>query len=175
MAPEYGATCGFFGIAAKALDYMRLSSLSEENIALVETYAKAHGLWRHAVMPDPFFTYTLDLDMASVVPSLAGPKRPQDKVVLTEVDDVFNTDLKKVYGKDKPARVPVAGKDHDIGDGDVVIAAITSCTNTSNPGVMIAAGLVAKKANERGMKPKPWVKTSLAPGSQVVKIGRAHV
>src|SRR3546814_6564347 len=119
-------------------------------------------------MPDPVFTDTLDLDMASVVPSLAGPKRPQDKVVLTEVDDVFNTDLKKVYGKDKPARVPVAGKDHDIGDGDVVIAAITSCTNTSNPGVMIAAGLVAKKANERGMKPKPWVKTSLAPGSQVV-------
>src|SRR3546814_17392296 len=110
--------------------------------------------------------------MASVVPSLAGPKRPQDKVVLTEVDDVFNTDLKKVYGKDKPARVPVAGKDHDIGDGDVVIAAITSCTNTSNPGVMIAAGLVAKKANERGMKPQPWVKTRLAPGPQV---GPAHM
>ncbi|MBB5705396.1 aconitate hydratase AcnA [Sphingopyxis panaciterrulae] len=173
MAPEYGATCGFFGIDDKTLDYMRLTGRSEDNIALVETYAKAQGLWRPsgqegAGMPDPVFTDTLELDMASVVPSLAGPKRPQDKVVLTEVDDVFNTDLKKVYGKDKPARVPVAGKDHDIGDGDVVIAAITSCTNTSNPGVMIAAGLVAKKANERGMKPKPWVKTSLAPGSQVV-------
>jgi len=168
MAPEYGATCGFFGIDDKTLDYMRLTGRSEDNIALVEAYAKRQGLWRHAGMPDPVFTDTLELDMATVVPSLAGPKRPQDKVVLTEVDDVFNGDLKKVYGKDKPARVAVEGKDHDIGDGDVVIAAITSCTNTSNPGVMVAAGLVAKKANERGMKPKPWVKTSLAPGSQVV-------
>ena len=168
MAPEYGATCGFFGIDDKTLDYMRLTGRSEDNIALVEAYAKAQGLWRHAGMPDPVFTDTLELDMASVVPSLAGPKRPQDKVVLTEVDDVFNGDLKKLYNKDAAKRVPVAGKDHDIGDGDVVIAAITSCTNTSNPGVMIAAGLVAKKANERGLKPKPWVKTSLAPGSQVV-------
>jgi len=168
MAPEYGATCGFFGIDDKTLDYMRLTGRSEDNIALVEAYAKAQGLWRHAGMPDPVFTDTLELDMAGVVPSLAGPKRPQDKVVLTEVDDVFNGDLKKLYNKDAAKRVPVAGKDHDIGDGDVVIAAITSCTNTSNPGVMIAAGLVAKKANERGLKPKPWVKTSLAPGSQVV-------
>ncbi len=168
MAPEYGATCGFFGIDDKTLDYMRLTGRSEENIALVEAYAKAQGLWRNAGMPDPVFTDTLELDMAGVVPSLAGPKRPQDKVVLTEVDDVFNADLKKLYNKDAAKRVPVAGKDHDIGDGDVVIAAITSCTNTSNPGVMIAAGLVAKKANERGLKPKPWVKTSLAPGSQVV-------
>ncbi|WOF42698.1 aconitate hydratase AcnA [Sphingopyxis indica] len=168
MAPEYGATCGFFGIDDKTLDYMRLTGRSEETVALVEAYAKAQGLWRHAGMPDPVFTDTLELDMGSVVPSLAGPKRPQDKVVLTEVDDVFNADLKKLYNKDAAKRVPVAGKDHDIGDGDVVIAAITSCTNTSNPGVMIAAGLVAKKANERGLKPKPWVKTSLAPGSQVV-------
>ncbi|MBY4635622.1 aconitate hydratase AcnA [Sphingopyxis sp. XHP0097] len=168
MAPEYGATCGFFGIDDKTLDYMRLTGRSDDNIALVEAYAKAQGLWLSADMPDPVFTDTLELDMGSVVPSLAGPKRPQDKVVLTEVDDVFNADLKKLYGKDAPARVAVAGKDHDIGDGDVVIAAITSCTNTSNPGVMVAAGLVAKKANERGMKPKPWVKTSLAPGSQVV-------
>ena len=168
MAPEYGATCGFFGIDDKTLDYMRLTGRSEDNIALVEAYAKAQGLWRNAGMPDPVFTDTLELDMAGVVPSLAGPKRPQDKVVLTEVDDVFNADLKKLYNKDAAKRVPVAGKDHDIGDGDVVIAAITSCTNTSNPGVMIAAGLVAKKANERGLKPKPWVKTSLAPGSQVV-------
>ena len=168
MAPEYGATCGFFGIDDKTLDYMRLTGRSDDNIALVEAYAKAQGLWLSADMPDPVFTDTLELDMGSVVPSLAGPKRPQDKVVLTQVDDVFNADLKKVYGKDAPVRVPVAGKEHDIGDGDVVIAAITSCTNTSNPGVMVAAGLVAKKANERGLKPKPWVKTSLAPGSQVV-------
>ncbi|ODU29888.1 aconitate hydratase AcnA [Sphingopyxis sp. SCN 67-31] len=168
MAPEYGATCGFFGIDEKTIDYMRLTGRSEENIALVEAYAKAQGLWRHAGMPDPVFTDTLELDMATVVPSLAGPKRPQDKVVLTEVDDVFNADLANVYKHDGAKRVPVEGRDHDIGDGDVVIAAITSCTNTSNPGVMIAAGLVAKKANERGMKPKPWVKTSLAPGSQVV-------
>ncbi|WP_188237640.1 aconitate hydratase AcnA [Sphingopyxis sp. LK2115] len=168
MAPEYGATCGFFGIDDKTLDYMRLTGRSDENIALVEAYAKAQGLWLSADMPDPVFTDTLELDMGSVVPSLAGPKRPQDKVVLTQVDDVFNADLKKVYGKDAPVRVPVAGAQHDIGDGDVVIAAITSCTNTSNPGVMVAAGLVAKKANERGLKPKPWVKTSLAPGSQVV-------
>ncbi|WP_227340003.1 aconitate hydratase AcnA [Sphingopyxis sp. P8] len=168
MAPEYGATCGFFGIDDKTLDYMRLTGRSDDNIALVEAYAKAQGLWLSADMPDPVFTDTLELDMGSVAPSLAGPKRPQDKVVLTEVDDVFNADLKKLYGKDAPARVAVAGKDHDIGDGDVVIAAITSCTNTSNPGVMVAAGLVAKKANELGMKPKPWVKTSLAPGSQVV-------
>ncbi len=168
MAPEYGATCGFFGIDDKTLDYMRLTGRSADNIALVEAYAKTQGLWLSADMPDPVFTDTLTLDMGSVVPSLAGPKRPQDKVVLTEVDEEFNADLKKIYGKAKAARVPVDGQSHDIGDGDVVIAAITSCTNTSNPGVMIAAGLVAKKANERGMKPKPWVKTSLAPGSQVV-------
>ncbi|MBL0769819.1 aconitate hydratase AcnA [Sphingopyxis sp. DHUNG17] len=168
MAPEYGATCGFFGIDDKTLDYMRLTGRSDDNIALVEAYAKAQGLWLSADMPDPVFTDTLELDMGSVVPSLAGPKRPQDKVILTAVDDEFNADLKKVYNKDAAQRVPVAGKDHDIGDGDVVIAAITSCTNTSNPGVMVAAGLVAKKANERGLKPKPWVKTSLAPGSQVV-------
>jgi len=168
MAPEYGATCGFFGIDDKTLDYMRLTGRSEENIALVEAYARKQGLWLSADMPDPVFTDTLELDMGTVVPSLAGPKRPQDKVVLTEVDDVFNADLKTLYGKSGPKRVAVEGKTHDIGDGDVVIAAITSCTNTSNPGVMVAAGLVAKKANEKGLKPKPWVKTSLAPGSQVV-------
>jgi aconitate hydratase len=167
MAPEYGATCGFFGIDDKTLDYLRLTGRSEENIALVEAYAKAQGMWFDPANV-PVFTKTLSLDMAAVVPSLAGPKRPQDKVVLQEVDDLFNGDLTKVYGKAAPARVGVEGKDHDIGDGDVVIAAITSCTNTSNPDVLIAAGLVAKKANERGLKPKPWVKTSLAPGSQVV-------
>jgi aconitate hydratase len=167
MAPEYGATCGFFGIDDKTLDYMRLTGRSEENIALVEAYAKEQGFWIDPAAADPIFTDTLDLDMATVVPSLAGPKRPQDKVALTEVDDVFNADLADVYKK-QATRVPVEGKIHDIGDGDVVIAAITSCTNTSNPSVLVAAGLVAKKANEHGLKPKPWVKTSLAPGSQVV-------
>jgi aconitate hydratase len=167
MAPEYGATCGFFGIDDKTLDYLRLTGRSEENIALVEAYAKAQGMWFDPANV-PVFTKTLSLDMAAVVPSLAGPKRPQDKVILQEVDDLFNADLSKVYGKSAAARVGVEGATHDIGDGDVVIAAITSCTNTSNPDVLIAAGLVAKKANEKGLKPKPWVKTSLAPGSQVV-------
>jgi len=167
MAPEYGATCGFFGIDDKTIDYLRLTGRSEETIALVEAYAKAQGMWFDPANV-PVFTKTLSLDMGAVVPSLAGPKRPQDKVILPEVDDLFNSDLTKVYGKAAPARVGVEGKDHDIGDGDVVIAAITSCTNTSNPDVLIAAGLVAKKANEKGLKPKPWVKTSLAPGSQVV-------
>jgi aconitate hydratase len=167
MAPEYGATCGFFGIDDKTIEYMRLTGRSEENIALVEAYAKAQGMWFDPANV-PVFTDTLSLDMSTVVPSLAGPKRPQDKVILQEVDDLFNADLSKVYGKSAAARVGVEGAAHDIGDGDVVIAAITSCTNTSNPDVLIAAGLVAKKANERGLKPKPWVKTSLAPGSQVV-------
>jgi len=167
MAPEYGATCGFFGIDDMTTEYMRLTGRSEGDIALVEAYAKAQGMWFD---PDnePVFTKTLQLDMAQVVPSLAGPKRPQDKVVLPEVDELFNSDLKTIYNKVEAHRVGVEGKDHDIGDGDVVIAAITSCTNTSNPDVMIAAGLVARKAHERGLKPKPWVKTSLAPGSQVV-------
>ncbi len=167
MAPEYGATCGFFGVDDKTLDYLRLTGREEEQIALVEAYAREQGLWLDPNAPDPIFTDTLELDMGGVVPSLAGPKRPQDKVALTQVDDVFNGELDTVYRK-VATRVAVEGRDHDIGDGDVVIAAITSCTNTSNPGVMIAAGLVAKKANERGLKPKPWVKTSLAPGSQVV-------
>ncbi|WP_416832887.1 MAG: aconitate hydratase AcnA [Erythrobacter sp.] len=167
MAPEYGATCGFFGIDDKTIEYLRLTGRSEDNIALVEAYAKEQGMWFDPAH-EPVFTNTLELDMGAVVPSLAGPKRPQDKVILPEVDELFNDDLAKVYGKSTPARVGVEGKDHDIGDGDVVIAAITSCTNTSNPDVLIAAGLVAKKANEKGLKPKPWVKTSLAPGSQVV-------
>ncbi|MFL9841183.1 aconitate hydratase AcnA [Sphingomonas sp. ST-64] len=167
MAPEYGATCGFFGIDDKTLDYMRLTGRSDENVALVEAYAKAQGFWIDPSV-DPVFTDVLELDLDTVEPSLAGPKRPQDKVRLSSVDDVFNTDLSKLYGKDDPVRVAVEGRDHDIGDGDVVIAAITSCTNTSNPDVLVAAGLVAKKAVEKGLKPKPWVKTSLAPGSQVV-------
>ena len=167
MAPEYGATCGFFGIDDKTLEYMRLTGRDEQTIALVEAYSKAQGMW-FTPENEPVFTKTLHLDVSKVVPSLAGPKRPQDRVALPQVDELFNSDLKTTYKKDAPARVGVDGKDHDIGDGDVVIAAITSCTNTSNPDVLIAAGLVAKKANERGLKPKPWVKTSLAPGSQVV-------
>ncbi len=168
MAPEYGATCGFFPIDDKTLDYMRLTGRSEENVALVEAYAKAQGMWHGEDAVEPIFTDTLELDMSTVRPSLAGPKRPQDRVSLDSVDEVFNGDLTKVYKKEQPARVRVEGRDHDIGDGDVVIAAITSCTNTSNPSVLIAAGLVARKAREKGLTRKPWVKTSLAPGSQVV-------
>ncbi|GGD58904.1 aconitate hydratase AcnA [Croceicoccus mobilis] len=168
MAPEYGATCGFFGIDEKTLDYMRLTGRDEDAIALVEAYAKEQGLWFSPSNPEPIFTDTLELDMGSVVPSLAGPKRPQDKVALDKVDELFNTDLEKLYKKASAKRVPVDSEGHDIGDGDVVIAAITSCTNTSNPSVLVAAGLVAKKAHEKGLTPKPWVKTSLAPGSQVV-------
>ncbi|RZA19372.1 MAG: aconitate hydratase, partial [Proteobacteria bacterium] len=140
MAPEYGATCGFFGIDDKTLDYLRLTGRDEDQIALVEAYAKEQGLWLDP-SNEPIFTDTLELDMATVVPSLAGPKRPQDKVILTEVDDLFNEELSSVYGKSAAARVKVDGAAHDIGDGDVVIAAITSCTNTSNPSVLVAAGL----------------------------------
>ncbi|WP_174278710.1 aconitate hydratase AcnA [Sphingomonas bacterium] len=168
MAPEYGATCGFFPIDERTMEYLRLTARAPETIELVEAYAKANGFWRHADAPEPLFTDTLELDMGSVVPSLAGPKRPQDKVSLSKVDEVFNGDLVKLYEREGHARVPVEGRDHDIGDGDVVIAAITSCTNTSNPSVLVAAGLVARKARALGLTPKPWVKTSLAPGSQVV-------
>ncbi len=168
MAPEYGATCGFFPIDDKTLDYMRLTGRPDETIALTEAYARAQGMWREADAVDPIFTDTLGLDMSSVVASLAGPKRPQDRVSLENVDDVFNGDLSKLYHRDAASRVAVEGAAHDIGDGDVVIAAITSCTNTSNPSVLVAAGLVARKAHALGLTPKPWVKTSLAPGSQVV-------
>ncbi|WP_267394654.1 MULTISPECIES: aconitate hydratase AcnA [unclassified Sphingomonas] len=168
MAPEYGATCGFFPIDEKTMDYMRLTARSTETVELVEAYAKANGFWHHDGAEDPLFTDTLELDMGSVTASLAGPKRPQDRVSLGKVDEVFNGDLFKIYHKERPERAAVESRDHDIGDGDVVIAAITSCTNTSNPSVLVAAGLVARKANALGLKPKPWVKTSLAPGSQVV-------
>ncbi|MEG3145774.1 aconitate hydratase AcnA [Sphingomonas sp. RT2P30] len=168
MAPEYGATCGFFPIDERTMEYMRLTGRPDETVALTEAYAKAQGFWRYADSPDPIFTDTLELDMSSVVASLAGPKRPQDRVSLNKVDEVFNGDLFKVYKKEAPVRAAVAGRDHDLGDGDVVIAAITSCTNTSNPSVLVAAGLVARKARAFGLTPKSWVKTSLAPGSQVV-------
>jgi len=168
MAPEYGATCGFFPVDERTIDYLKLTGRDDARIALVRAYAQAQGLWRDASSPEPLFTDTLELDMSSIEPSLAGPKRPQDRVLLSDVDDRFNQDLEETYRKGDEPRVPVEGEDFDFGNGDVAIAAITSCTNTSNPSVLIAAGLVARKARERGLKPKPWVKTSLAPGSQVV-------
>ncbi|MEO0834315.1 MAG: aconitate hydratase AcnA, partial [Pseudomonadota bacterium] len=170
MAPEYGATCGFFPVDAEAIRYLRATGRSEERVALVEAYAKEQGMWRDADTPDPVFTDTLSLALGDVVPSLSGPKRPQDRVLLSNAPTSFGGSLDKEYGKGDEAekRVTVAGADYDLGHGDVVIAAITSCTNTSNPSVMIAAGLVAKKARAKGLNVKPWVKTSLAPGSQVV-------
>jgi aconitate hydratase len=171
MAPEYGATCGFFGIDDKTLDYLRLTGRPADEIALVEAYAKEQGFWLDAGAADPIFTDTLELDMASVEPSLAGPKRPQDKVLLSNLDEEFRVNLEKEYNQPVTELAdvyPVEGTDHGIRHGDVVIAAITSCTNTSNPSVLVAAGLVARKARERGLTSKPWVKTSLAPGSQVV-------
>ena len=168
MAPEYGATCGFFPIDGRTIEYLRLTGREEERIALVEAYARAQGLWRDANSPEPLFTDTLDLDMSSIEPSLAGPKRPQDRVLLSEVDDQFNAELEATYKKHNDPRVAVEGESFDLGNGDVVIAANTSCTNTSNPSVLVAAGLVARKARALGLNAKPWVKTSLAPGSKVV-------
>jgi aconitate hydratase len=170
MAPEYGATCGFFPVDSKTLDYLRLTGRAEDQVALVEAYCKAQGLWLEADAHEPVFTEMLSLDMATVEPSLAGPKRPQDKVALSRVDEEFLANMDREYGmKDGLGeRVPVPGTSHDLGNGDVVIAAITSCTNTSNPSVLVAAGLVARKAREKGLTRKPWVKTSLAPGSKVV-------
>ena len=168
MAPEYGATCGFFPVDERTIDYMRLTGRDEERIALVRAYAQAQGLWRDNEAPEPVFTDTLKLDMNSIEPSLAGPKRPQDRVLLSELDDRFNEELETTYNKHKDPHVKVEGEDFEVGNGDVVIAAITSCTNTSNPSVLIAAGLVARKAREKGLTRKPWVKTSLAPGSKVV-------
>ena len=168
MAPEYGATCGFFPVDERTIDYLKLTGRDEAQIALVRAYAQAQGLWREAGTPDPLFTDTLDLDMATIEPSLAGPKRPQDRVLLTDVDDQFNGELEATYKKHNDPRAKVEGESFDFGNGDVAIAAITSCTNTSNPSVLIAAGLVARKAREKGLTSKPWVKTSLAPGSQVV-------
>ena len=170
MAPEYGATCGFFPIDNETLKFLKATGRSDERVALVEAYAKAQGMFRETNTPDPVFTDTLELDLSTVVPSLAGPKRPQDRVALTDVASSFAGSLAGEFGKPGQAdkRVPVEGKDFDIGHGDVVIAAITSCTNTSNPSVLVAAGLVARNARKLGLKVKPWVKTSLAPGSQVV-------
>jgi aconitate hydratase len=168
MAPEYGATCGFFPVDDKTLDYLRLTGRSDEQVALVEAYSKAQGLWLDPDS-DPVFTDTLALDMSSVQASLAGPKRPQDKVLLADIDEEFVANFTREYGH-KPEELGQRFKANgtDLGHGDVVIAAITSCTNTSNPSVLVAAGLVARKARERGLTTKPWVKTSLAPGSKVV-------
>jgi aconitate hydratase A / 2-methylisocitrate dehydratase len=171
MAPEYGATCGFFPIDAVALEYMHLSGRDEHRVKLVEAYCRAQGMWRDTDTPDPVFTDVLGLDLGAVQPSLAGPKRPQDRVTLKDASGAFKTELTKSLGvaaNDVGKKVMVAGRNYEIGHGDVVIAAITSCTNTSNPYVMVAAGLVARKAREKGLTPKPWAKTSLAPGSQVV-------
>jgi len=169
MAPEYGATCGIFPIDAETINYLRLSSRQPERIALVEAYAKAQGMWHDASTPEPVFTDTLELDISTVEPSLAGPKRPQDRVALSSAAKAFETELTETFKvADGTASVAVEGADYSLSHGDVVIAAITSCTNTSNPSVMLAAGLVARNAVAKGLKVKPWVKTSLAPGSQVV-------
>jgi aconitate hydratase len=196
MSPEYGATCGFFPVDDDTIKYLRDTARSADRIALVAAYAKAQGMYRSKSTPDPIFTDVLKLELASVEPSLAGPKRPQDRIALKEVKNGFTTSMVKEFnkagdggGKDvfelhpsiasapldknfakagSPKRFSVNGRNHDLGHGDVVIAAITSCTNTSNPSVMMGAGLLARKAVAKGLTVKPWVKTSLAPGSQVV-------
>jgi aconitate hydratase len=170
MSPEYGATCGFFPIDDDTLKYLSDTGRSAERIALVAAYAKAQGMFRTQNTPDPIFTDVLKLELAQVEPSIAGPKRPQDRISLKEAKHGFTAAMDKEFGKggEINKRVPVSGRSHDIGHGDVVIAAITSCTNTSNPSVMMSAGLLARKAAAKGLTVKPWVKTSLAPGSQVV-------
>ncbi len=162
MAPEYGATCGFFPVDEETLNYLRFTGRDEHRVNLVEAYAKEQGMWRDSNSPDPEFTKTLELDLASVEPCISGPKRPQDRIELKDSVSGFAA----VCPEEKS--VPIEGSDETLDNGDVVIAAITSCTNTSNPSVMLAAGLVARKAREKGLTVKPWVKTSLAPGSQVV-------
>ena len=165
MAPEYGATCGFFPVDDETLKYLNFSGREKHTVDVVESYAKEQGLW---ASDDIVFTDTLSLDMSTVVPTISGPKRPQDKVLLTEAAQNFKKVFEQVSKKSQPSFSKVENEDFEIKDGDIVIAAITSCTNTSNPNVLIGAGLLAKKAVEKGLKTKPWVKTSLAPGSQVV-------
>ena len=170
MAPEYGATCGFFPIDAETLRYLRFTGRDENLCALVEAYARAQGLWRDAGSPELDYSKTLALDLATVEPSVAGPRRPQDRVALGSVRAGFEAELRTRHGRaaGEPRRAAVAGADWELADGAVAIAAITSCTNTSNPGAMIAAGLLARNARARGLAVKPWVKTSLAPGSKAV-------
>ncbi|MGO8800544.1 MAG: aconitate hydratase AcnA [Roseiarcus sp.] len=171
MAPEYGATCGLFPVDVQAIRYLEISGRKAPRVALVEAYAKAQGFYRTRLTPDPVFTDTLALDLGEVTPSLAGPKRPQDRVVLAAAKSGFAAAMETEFrqGAEIAHRHKVEGTNFDLGHGDVVIAAITSCTNTSNPSVMIAAGLLARNAVARGLTVKPWVKTSLAPGSQVVE------
>ncbi len=170
MAPEYGATCGFFPVDKESLAYLTATGRNKARVDLVEKYARAQGMFRTRSTPDPVYTSSLELELRDVVPSLAGPKRPQDRVPLSEAASTFAKTMESEFGKgnELDKRVPVAGEKYDFGHGDVAIAAITSCTNTSNPSVMVAAGLLARNAAARGLKVKPWVKTSLAPGSQVV-------
>jgi aconitate hydratase len=170
MGPEYGATCGFFPVDKETLAYLDLTGRKGDRVELVEKYCRHQGLFRTKASPDPVFTDTLELELGSVVPSLAGPKRPEGRVSLTDAKAGFVAAMDSEYKKagEIAKRVKVEGRNFDIGHGDVVIAAITSCTNTSNPAVLMAAGLLAQKANAKGLKVKPWVKTSLAPGSQVV-------
>jgi aconitate hydratase len=165
MAPEYGATCGFFPIDDETLKYLKFSGRDDETVKIVEDYAKAQGLWASS---DIKFTDTLTLDMSTIVPTISGPKRPQDKVLLSEASKSFDKSFKENTGREEFKSSKVSNTDYEIKDGSILIAAITSCTNTSNPNVLIGAGLLAKKAVELGIKTKPWVKTSLAPGSQVV-------
>jgi aconitate hydratase len=175
MAPEYGATCGFFPVDDNTLSYMRLSGREEEHIAGVEAYCKAQGLWYDSSTPEKSYTALLELDLSTVQPALAGPKRPQDRVDLSKMASHFEESLTHELGhhghglsESDLSKSSLVGDEYDLNHGDVVIAAITSCTNTSNPGVMLAAGLLARNARERGLMVKPWVKTSLAPGSRVV-------
>jgi aconitate hydratase len=167
MAPEYGATCGFFPVDNETLHYLRLTGREEHDIALVEAYSRAQGLWYDKDSDDPVYTATLELDLSSIEPSLSGPTRPQDKVTLNTLPKEFNSFLAKL-DKEPKKEVETSTENHKLTHGDVVIAAITSCTNTSNPSVLMAAGLVAKKALQKGLQRKPWVKSSLAPGSKVV-------
>ena len=170
MGPEYGATCGFFPVDGETIKYLTMSGREENRIKLVEAYSKAQGMWRDSDAADPVFTDTLDLDLSTVVPSMAGPKRPEGRIALEDIASGFAKSLAEEYKKPDQLdnRYQVEGEDYDLGHGDVAIAAITSCTNTSNPSVLIGAGLLARNAVAKGLKTKPWVKTSLAPGSQVV-------
>jgi aconitate hydratase len=168
MAPEYGATCGFFPVDAKTIDYLKTTGRSDERVALVEAYCRAQGMFRDTGTADPVFTDVLELDLGLVEASMAGPKRPQDRVLLGDAKKGFEQSIGSVEPATGSARIAVANTDFSVGNGDVVIAAITSCTNTSNPSVMLAAGLLARNAVAKGLKTKPWVKTSLSPGSQAV-------
>ncbi|MHC8508320.1 MAG: aconitate hydratase AcnA [Rhodospirillales bacterium] len=168
MAPEYGATCGFFAVSQATLDYLAFSGRDSDRVALVEAYAKAQGMWRGGDAPDPVYTDTLELDLGAVEPCIAGPKRPQDRIALTGAAQAFQDGFNEMSSRAERRETAAEGKGFSVKDGDVVIAAITSCTNTSNPAVLVAAGLVAKKADELGLKKAPHVKTSFAPGSQVV-------